>query len=103
MMYFEHKMVLFRGSVKRTCGGASSASGPCYCPGDQKVFIDLDFFDELRTRFGLKGSDFAIAYVIAHELGHHFKTLLETSGKVRDMQQKVIQKEGNKLSIVGFA
>lgn len=97
--YVEPKMVLFRGSVQTACGGASSASGPFYCPGDQKVYMDLDFFDELRTRFGAKGGDYAIAYVIAHEVGHHVQTLLGTSGEVRKLQQKVGDLEGNKLSV----
>lgn len=97
--YVEPKMVLFRGSVQTACGGASSASGPFYCPGDQKVYMDLDFFDELRTRFGAKGGDYAIAYVIAHEVGHHVQTLLGTSGEVRKLQQKVSEVEGNKLSV----
>ena len=97
--YVEPKMVLFRGSVQTACGGASSASGPFYCPGDQKVYMDLDFFDELRTRFGAKGGDYAIAYVIAHEVGHHVQTLLGTSGEVRKLQQKVSDVEGNKLSV----
>ncbi|MBA4154210.1 neutral zinc metallopeptidase [Flavobacterium sp.] len=97
--YVEPKMVLFRGSVQTACGGASSASGPFYCPGDQKVYMDLDFFDELRTRFGAKGGDYAIAYVIAHEVGHHVQTLLGTSGEVRKLQQKVSDVESNKLSV----
>ncbi|HQV35466.1 MAG TPA: neutral zinc metallopeptidase [Flavobacterium sp.] len=97
--YVEPKMVLFRGSVQTACGGASSASGPFYCPGDQKVYMDLDFFDELRTRFGAKGGDYAIAYVIAHEVGHHVQTLLGTSDEVRKLQQKVSDVEGNKLSV----
>ena len=99
MTYVEPKMVLFRGSVQTACGGASSASGPFYCPGDQKIYMDLDFFDELQTRFGAKGGDYAIAYVIAHEVGHHVQTLLGTSGKVRELQQKVSKTEGNKLSV----
>ena len=99
MTYVEPKMVLFRGSVQSACGGATSASGPFYCPGDQKVYMDLDFFDELKTRFGAKGGDYAIAYVIAHEVGHHVQTLLGTSGKVRQLQQSLSKTEGNKLSV----
>ena len=99
MTYVEPKMVLFRGSVQSACGGATSASGPFYCPGDQKIYMDLDFFDELQTRFGAKGGDYAIAYVIAHEVGHHVQTLLGTSGKVRQLQQSLSTTEGNKLSV----
>ena len=99
MTYIEPKMVLFRGSVESACGGATSASGPFYCPGDQKIYMDLDFFDELQTRFGAQGGDYAIAYVIAHEVGHHVQTLLGTSGKVRQLQQKLSKEEGNKLSV----
>lgn len=99
MTYVEPKMVLFRGSVQSACGGATSASGPFYCPGDQKIYMDLDFFDELQSRFGAKGGDYAIAYVIAHEVGHHVQTLLGTSGKVRQLQQSLNKTEGNKLSV----
>jgi predicted metalloprotease len=99
MTYKEPGMVLFRGSVQSACGGATSASGPFYCPGDQKIYMDLDFFDELQTRFGAQGGDYAIAYVIAHEVGHHVQTLLGTSGKVRQLQQKLSKAEGNKLSV----
>ncbi|RXR32180.1 metalloprotease [Flavobacterium piscinae] len=99
MTYKEPGMVLFRGSVQTECGGATSASGPFYCPADQKIYMDLDFFDELQTRFGAKGGDYAIAYVIAHEVGHHVQTLLGTSGKVRQLQQKLSKAEGNKLSV----
>lgn len=99
MTYVEPKLVLFRGSVQSACGGATSASGPFYCPGDQKVYMDLDFFDELQTRFGAQGGDYAIAYVIAHEVGHHVQTLLGTSGKVRQLQQSLTKTEGNKLSV----
>lgn len=99
MTYEEPKMVLFTGQVQTACGGATSASGPFYCPGDKKVYMDLDFFEELRTRFGAKGGDFAIAYVIAHEVGHHVQTLLGTSGKVRQLQSGKSDAESNKLSV----
>lgn len=99
MTYKEPGMVLFRSSVQSACGGATSASGPFYCPADQKIYMDLDFFDELQTRFGAQGGDYAIAYVIAHEVGHHVQTLLGTSGKVRQLQQKMSKTEGNKLSV----
>ncbi|MEL1255857.1 neutral zinc metallopeptidase [Flavobacterium sp. DGU38] len=99
MTYKEPKLVLFRGSVQTACGGASSASGPFYCPGDQKVYMDLDFFEELKTKFGAKGGDFAIAYVIAHEIGHHVQTLLGTSAKMREAQEGKSEAAANKLSV----
>ncbi|PXY40997.1 metalloprotease [Flavobacterium cheongpyeongense] len=99
MTYENPKLVLFRGSVQTACGGASSASGPFYCPGDQKVYMDLDFFEELRTKFGAKGGDFAIAYVIAHEIGHHVQTLLGTSARMRQAQEGKSEAEANKLSV----
>ena len=97
--YEDPKLVLFRDGVQTGCGNASSASGPFYCPEDQKVYMDLAFFDELQTRFGAKGGDFAIAYVIAHEIGHHVQTLLGTSGKVRQLQQQGDERQANKLSV----
>ncbi|WP_281321939.1 KPN_02809 family neutral zinc metallopeptidase [Flavobacterium aestivum] len=99
MEYIKPKMVLFTGSVETACGGASSASGPFYCPGDQKVYMDLAFFDELQTKFGASGGDFATAYVIAHEVGHHIQTLLGTSAKVRQAQEGKSEAEANKLSV----
>ena len=99
MTYEAPKLVLFRGSVQTACGGASSASGPFYCPGDQKVYMDLAFFEELKSKFGAKGGDFAIAYVIAHEIGHHIQTLLGTSAKMREAQEGKSEAEANKLSV----
>ncbi|WP_264530782.1 neutral zinc metallopeptidase [Flavobacterium sp. N502540] len=99
LTYKNPKLVLFRGSVSTACGGASSASGPFYCPGDQKVYMDLGFFEELKTKFGAQGGDFAIAYVIAHEIGHHIQTLLGTSAKMREAQEGKSEAEANKLSV----
>jgi uncharacterized protein len=93
------KLVLFSGQVETACGGASSASGPFYCPGDRKVYMDMAFFEELRTRFGAQGGDFAVAYVLAHEYGHHIQTLLGTSAKMRQMQEGKSEAEANKLSV----
>tara|TARA_R110000868_G_scaffold346292_1_gene607347 strand:+ start:13782 stop:14642 length:861 start_codon:yes stop_codon:yes gene_type:complete len=97
--YKKPNIVLFSGAVETACGNATSDSGPFYCPGDQKVYMDLTFFEELKTRFGAQGGDFATAYVIAHEIGHHVQTLLGTSAKMREMQQGKSQAEANKLSV----
>jgi uncharacterized protein len=99
MQYRQPKMVLFSNAVETACGSATAASGPFYCPGDEKVYMDLIFFNELQTRFGAKGGDFAIAYVIAHEVGHHVQTVLGTSAKVRKLQASMSQEEANKLSV----
>ncbi|RZJ63893.1 MAG: metalloprotease [Flavobacterium sp.] len=99
LTYEKPMLVLFDDSVQTQCGGASSASGPFYCPADKTVYMDMAFFDELQSRFGAKGGDFAIAYVIAHEVGHHVQTLLGTSDKVRQMQQGGSEAQANKLSV----
>jgi predicted metalloprotease len=85
--YRHAKLVLFRGSTYSGCGTAEAATGPFYCPADQKVYIDLDFWDELR-KFGGSTADFAQAYVIAHELGHHVQYLLGTEARVRRLEQQ---------------
>lgn len=97
--YEEPKLVLFSGAVDSACGMAESAVGPFYCPGDHKVYLDLAFFDELHSRFGASG-DFARAYVIAHEVGHHVQTLLGISGKVNELQSQVSKTQSNKLSVM---
>lgn len=97
--YQEPGMVLFDDGVETSCGSATSAAGPFYCPADQKIYMDLRFFEELRTRFGAKGGDFAIAYVIAHEVGHHIQTLVGTNQKVRQAQQGKGKAGANKLSV----
>jgi hypothetical protein len=96
--YEAPKLVLFSGVVRSACGMAQSAMGPFYCPRDQKVYIDLDFYRDLRDRFGAPG-DFAQAYVIAHEVGHHVQTLLGVSQQVHEAQQRLPQAEGNALSV----
>ena len=97
--YEEPKLVLFSGAVESACGFASAAVGPFYCPEDQKVYIDLSFYNDLKNRFGAQG-DFAQAYVIAHEVGHHVQNLLGISDKVHSLRGRVSEKEANKLSVM---
>ena len=96
--YREPNLVLFSRQVQSACGFASAAVGPFYCPGDGKVYIDLAFFDQLARRFGAPG-DFAQAYVIAHEVGHHVQNLLGISDYVRDRQRRLSRADGNEMSI----
>jgi hypothetical protein len=98
LTYRQPTLVLFRDQVQSACGFASGASGPFYCPGDEKVYIDLAFFDELKTRFGAYG-DFAIAYVIAHEIGHHVQNLLGILNEVNGQRSRMDQVSANKLLV----
>ncbi len=91
-------LALFRGSIQSACGFASSASGPFYCPGDRKVYIDLAFYDELAQQFQAPG-DFAQAYVLAHEVGHHVQNVLGTLEKVQAAQQRLGEAERNQLQV----
>lgn len=97
--YQEPILVLFTNSVSSACGSASSATGPFYCPGDYKLYIDLSFFDEMARQLNAPG-DFAQAYVIAHEVGHHIQNLTGMSRKVQSMRGKVSKAEYNKLSVM---
>jgi len=96
--YREPKLVLFAGGVRSACGYAGSAVGPFYCPADQKVYLDLDFFQTLQDRFSAPG-DFAQAYVIAHEVGHHVQTLLGISQQVHEAKSRLPSAEANALSV----
>jgi uncharacterized protein len=96
--YQEPTLVLFTGSDQSGCGFASAATGPFYCPLDNSVFIDLSFYDQLSNRFGASG-DFAMAYVVAHEVGHHVQNLLGTSTKVHRAREQMGEAQGNKLSV----
>jgi predicted metalloprotease len=96
--YREPTLVLFTDQVRSACGMAGSAVGPFYCPADEKVYIDLSFYEELRRRFNAPG-DFAQAYVIAHEVGHHVQNLLDITDRVDAMQRRVSEREANQLSV----
>lgn len=96
--YEKPVLKLFAGTVQSACGFAQSAAGPFYCPRDRKVYLDLSFYDEMAGKLGASG-DFAFAYVIAHEVGHHIQTLLGTSTKVQAARQRVSEAEGNDLSV----
>lgn len=98
LQYEEPKLVIFAGSVSSACGHAQAAMGPFYCPGDRKMYIDLTFYDDLKSRFGAPG-DFAQAYVIGHEVGHHVQTLLGISSKVHAQKQRLSKVEANQLSV----
>ena len=96
--YQEPNLVLFSGSDQSGCGFASAATGPFYCPADSKVYIDLSFYDQLQQRFGAPG-DFAMAYVIAHEVGHHVQHLMGISDKVHQARQRLSESRANELSV----
>ncbi len=96
--YEQPKLVLFSGAIQSACGFAEAAVGPFYCPGDHKVYIDLSFYQELQNRFGAPG-DFAQAYVVAHEIGHHVQTLLGISERNMAARQRASEAEANALSV----
>ncbi len=97
--YKKPGMILFEDNVNTACGSATSATGPFYCPADHKVYMDLRFFEELHTRFGAKKGDFAIAYVIAHEIGHHIQNIVGTNQKISQLQRGKSKAQANKLSV----
>ena len=96
--YREPRLVLFRGATRTACGMGQSAMGPFYCPADQTVYLDMEFFDTLQRQLNAPG-EFARAYVIAHEVGHHVQTLLGTTGKVDSLRGRVSERENNALSV----
>jgi len=98
MSYRQPTLVLFRDQVQSACGYASAASGPFYCPGDEKVYIDLAFFDELKSRFGAYG-DFAVAYVLAHEIGHHVQNQLGILNDVNSQRSRMSETSANRLLV----
>ncbi len=97
--YSEPTLVLFRNYVQSGCGNASAASGPFYCPGDSKLYIDLSFYQDLQNKLNAPG-DFAMAYVVAHEVGHHIQNLNGTSDKMNRLRQQVSEKEYNRYSVM---
>jgi hypothetical protein len=97
--YQEPVLVLFRNQVESACGYASAASGPFYCPGDFKLYIDLSFCEELQKLTGNTGGDFAMAYVVAHEVGHHIQNLDGTAEKMNRLRQQLSEKEYNRYSV----
>ena len=96
--YTPPKLVLFKGSVQSGCGGATSSTGPFYCSADQSVYLDLEFFSSMKQQLGADG-DFAYAYVIAHEVGHHVQNLLGTLGEAHQQMSRVSEKESNQISV----
>jgi predicted metalloprotease len=96
--YQEPKLILFTGEVRSACGRATASVGPFYCPGDSNVYLDFDFFRVLKNKLGAPG-DFAMAYVVAHEIGHHVQNQLGLSAKVQSMQNRASQVESNQLSV----
>ena len=97
--YVEPELIVFSRSVQSRCGGATSATGPFYCSADRSAYIDLSFYEDLSKKFGAPG-DFAMAYVIAHEVGHHVQHLMGTSQKVHEARRRLSEKEYNKLSVM---
>src|SRR5690606_29954062 len=98
LTYQEPRLVLFRNAVNSACGFAQSAMGPFYCPGDHTLYIDLAFYEDMKNKLGAPG-DFAQAYVIAHEVGHHVQTLLGISAKVTATQREASKEQANQLSV----
>ena len=98
LTYREPKLVLFNSAVESACGFAQSATGPFYCPGDEKVYIDLNFLEQLQERLGAQG-DFAVAYIVAHEVGHHVQKLLGTLDKVHSLRGNVSEKQYNEQTV----
>jgi predicted metalloprotease len=99
MNYKEPQMVLFNDVIHSACGGANSNTGPFYCPGDETLYMDMSFFNTLKDRFGAKGGDFAIAYVIAHEVGHHVQHQLGILEKTHNIRRQLREAQGNQLQV----